>query len=123
MAYSQTLDVVQGDTLPQLTVTLRDANTAAPGKVLDPENPATWAVINLTGGTVALKLRVPGEAELKDTLAAFLTDAENGKATFLFNETTLDAAGTLEGEIEYTDADGGVQTVYDLIKLRIREQF
>jgi hypothetical protein len=123
MAYSHTLDLVQGDTNPQLTLTLRDANKAAPGKALDAENSDTWAVIVLTGGTVKLKLRLQGEEAVKDTLNGVLTDPENGRATFLFNPTTLDTVGTLEGEVEFTDPEGRVQTVYDLIRLRVRAQF
>jgi hypothetical protein len=32
-------------------------------------------------------------------------------------------AGDYEGEIEITFADGQVQTVYDLLKFKIREDF
>lgn len=123
MAYSHTLDLVQGDNLPQLTVTLRDSNKAAPGKTLDPEDSSTWAVINVTGGSAKLKLRVQGSPDVKESLNGAITDGPNGQMTFLFSDTTLDAVGTLEGEIEYTDADGGIQTVYDLIRLRVRAQF
>ena len=38
MAYSSTLNLVTGDTLPELTFTLKDSNTAAAGKTLDVEN-------------------------------------------------------------------------------------
>ena len=123
MAYSYTLDLVQGDTLPQLTMTLRDANMAAAGKVLDPEDSSTWAPINITGGTVRLKLRVAGAQEVKETLVGFATDAATGQVTFVFTDTTLSDVATLEGEIEYTDANDDIQTVYDLIRLRVRAQF
>ena len=123
MAYSHTLDLVQGDTLPQLTITLRDSNTAAPGKTLDAEDSSTWAVVNLTGGSVKLKLRVLGEATVKETINGILTDAANGQVTFAFTATTLDEVATLEGEIEYTTSDASIQTVYDLIRLRVRAQF
>ena len=123
MGYSHTLDLVQGDMNPQLTVTLRDSNKAAPGKQLDAEDSSTWAVIDITGGSVNLKLRTQGETVIKETLDGIITDAANGQVTFLLSETTLDATGTLEGEIEYTDADARPQTVYDLIRLRVRAQF
>ena len=35
MAYSDTLNLVTGDTLPELTFTLKDSNTAAAGFILD----------------------------------------------------------------------------------------
>jgi hypothetical protein len=42
MAYSETLNFVTGDTLPALTLTLKDKNSAASGSTLDPDNSATW---------------------------------------------------------------------------------
>lgn len=123
MAYSQTLELVQGDTNPQITVTLRDSNSAAPGKVLDDADPATWATINITGGSVRLKLRMLGSTTVKDTLDGTIADPANGIATFLLNPTTLDTAGIMEGEIEYTDASDRVQSVVDLLKIKVREQF
>ena len=123
MAYSHTLDLVQNDTNPQLTVTLRDANKAAPGKVLDESDSSTWAVIAITGGQVRLKLRVQGAAEIKETLNGNITDGANRQATFLLQPTTLYTVGTLEGEIEFEDAEGNVQTVYDMIRIRVRAEF
>ena len=123
MAFSHTLDLVQGDTNPQLTVTLRDSNKAAAGKILDAENPDTWARIDASGGSVSLKLKIQGADEIKETLLGVLTDAPNGVVTFLFGNETLDTVGTLEGEIEYTDINNRKQTIYDLIRLRVRAQF
>ena len=48
MAYSETIKLVTGDTEPMLTITLRDANTAAPGQTLDENDSNTWAPIDLT---------------------------------------------------------------------------
>ena len=123
MAYSETLYLVQGDTLPQLKVTIRDQNTAAPGKTLDPEDQSTWAKVDLTGATVRMKVREVGGTTIKDTLIGNLTDAVNGEVVFLFDSDTLDTSGTFEAEIEYTATNGSIQTVYDLIKLQVREQF
>ena len=52
MAYSSTVKLVVGDTLPELNFTLKDSNTAATGKTLDEEDNTTWAPVNLTGGSV-----------------------------------------------------------------------
>ena len=54
MAYSETLNLVTGDTLPELTFTLKNSHAASTGKVLDPEDSTTWAPINVTGGSVRL---------------------------------------------------------------------
>jgi hypothetical protein len=35
----------------------------------------------------------------------------------------LDTAGSFEGEIEITFADGTVQTVYDRLRFKVREEF
>ena len=35
----------------------------------------------------------------------------------------LDTAGTFTGEIEVTYADGGIQTVYDQLKFKVREDY
>jgi hypothetical protein len=123
MAYSETIYLVQGDTLPQLKVTVRDRNEAAAGKVLDPEDQSTWALVNLTGSTVRLRIREIGGTSVKSTLIGNNTNPLIGEVVFLFDASTLDTAGVFEGEIEYTSGTGGIQTVYELIKLQVREQF
>jgi hypothetical protein len=123
MAYSETIYLVQGDTLPQLKITVRDRNEAATGKVLDPEDPSTWALVNLTGSTVRLRIREVGGTSVKSTLIGNNTNPAIGEVVFLFDQTTLNTAGVFEGEIEYTSQTGGIQTVYELIKLQVREQF
>jgi hypothetical protein len=123
MAYSETLYLVQGDTLPQLKITVRDRNEAAAGKVLDLEDSSTWALVNLTGSTVRLRIREVGGTTIKSTIIGNNTNPTIGEVVFLFDQTTLNTAGVFEGEIEYTSSTGGVQTVYELIKLQVREQF
>ena len=123
MAYSQTLNLVTGDTLPELTLTLKDSQDAASGKVLDTEDSSTWAPINVTGATVRLRIRELGSSTVKSTLTCTVTDGANGKVATNFPTGTLDTAGTFEGELEITFASGGIQTVYDLIKLKVRSDF
>lgn len=123
MAYSDTLNLVAGDTLPELTFTLKDSNTAASGSTLDPNNSATWAPIDVTGATVRLRIRELGSTTVKSTLNCTVSDGTGGKVITDFPAGTLDAAGTFEGEIEITFASGGIQTVYDLVKLKVRGDF
>ncbi len=123
MAYSDTLKLVAGDTLPELTLTLRDSNAAAAGQTLDANNSATWAPIDVTGATVRLRLRELGSTTVKSTLTCSITNGIGGKVATNFPTGTLDSSGTFEGEIEITFASGGVQTVYDLIKLQVRSDF
>lgn len=123
MAYSDTLNLVTGDTLPELTFSLKDSNTAAPGLVLDENNSDTWAPVNVTGATVKLRLRELGGTTVKSTLTCTITDGAAGKVATDFPEGTLDTAGTFEGELELTFANGGKQTVNDLIKFKVRSDF
>ena len=123
MAYSDTINLVSGDTLPELTFTLRDSNTAASGQVLDPDDNNTWAPINVSGATVKLRIRELGSSTIKSTLTCAVTDGTNGKVATDFPSGTLDTAGTFEGEIEVTFASGGIQTVFDLIKFKVRSDF
>jgi len=123
MAYSQTLQLVTGDTLPELTFTLKDSNTAASGLTLDQNNSATWAPINVTGATVKLRLRALGSTTVKSTLTCSITNGSAGKVATDFPAGTLDTAGTFEGELELTFPNGGKQTVHDLIKFKVRSDF
>lgn len=123
MAYSQTLKLVTGDTLPELTFTLKDSQTAASGQTLDENNSDTWAPINVTGATVKLRLRELGSTTVKSTLTCTVTDGSGGKVATDFPAGTLDTAGTFEGELEITFSGGGVQTVHDLIKFKVRSDF
>ena len=123
MAYSDTLNLVTGDTLPELTFTLKDSSTAAAGVTLDQNNSNTWAAINVTGATVKLRLRALGSTTVKSTLTCTVTDGQAGKVATDFPEGTLDTAGTFKGELELTFPNGGKQTVNDLIKLKIRSDF
>lgn len=122
MAYSETVKFVTGDSLPEVTVTLRDSNTAAAGKTLDPNDNSTWAPINLTGASVKLRIREVGSDTIIKTLTMTITDAANGKAATDF-PSTFTTAGVFEGEVEITFSTGGVQTIYDLIKFNVRSDF
>ena len=123
MAYSSTIKLVVGDTLPELNFTLKDSNTAAAGKTLDAEDNTTWAAINLTGSTVRFRIREVGSTSVLSTITATITSAANGQVTVAFPNSTWTTAGTFEGEIEHTTSGGGIQTVQDLIKFQVRDDF
>ena len=123
MAYSDSIKLVVGDTLPELNFTLKDSNTAAAGKTLNVEDSTTWAAVNLTGGSVKLRIRKVGTTTVLSTITAAITSAANGEVTISFPSGTWTAAGTFEGEIEYTTSAGGIQTVQDLIKFNLRDDF
>lgn len=123
MAYITTIDLVQGDQLPEIEITLKDSNTADTGLTLDPDDPATFAPLDLTNGSVRMRVRQVGQTTLIDTILGTVTDAAAGKVVFVFDSDTLDTTGVLEGEIEFTDSGSRTQTVVDLIKFKVRSQF
>lgn len=123
MAYLTTIDLVQGDQLPEIEMTLKDSNTAAAGVVLDTDDPTTFAALDLSSGSVRMRVRTVGQTGLIDTLLATVTSPTDGKVTFIFDSDTLATTGVLEGEIEFTDSAGRTQTVVDLIKFKVRSQF
>mgnify|MGYP002630633130 FL=1 len=123
MAYSNTLKLVVGDTLPELTFTLKDSNTAAAGYTLDADDSTTWAAIDLSNGTVKLRIRKIGSTTVASTISATLSDPTNGVCILAFPAGTWTEAGTFEGEIEFTKSDGNIQTVQDFIKFKVREDF
>ena len=123
MAYLTTINLVQGDQLPEIEVKLKDSNTAASGAILDADDPATFAALDLTGGTVRMRVRTVGQTALIDTLIGTITNASAGVVAFVFDADTLSASGVIEGEIEFTDSSSRTQTVVDLIKFKVRSQF
>ena len=122
MSYSATIPLVEGDTLPVLYLNLKDSNSAAVGQILDESDPNTWQPINLANSTVRLKIREVGSTTIKTTITGSVTDAVNGRVAFQWNSQALNAAGVYEAEIEMENSSG-IQTVYDLIKLRVRSDF
>ena len=123
MAYLTTIDLVQGDQLPEIQIILKDSNTAASGAILDADDPTTFAALDLTGGSVRMRVRTVGQTSLIDTLVGTITNASGGVVVFVFDSDTLAASGVIEGEIEFTDSSSRTQTVMDLIKFKVRSQF
>ena len=122
MAYSDTVNMVTGDTLPQLNFSLKDSSTAASGKQLDEFDSTTWAPLALNGASVTLRVRAVGSTTILKTVTCSLVgDGSSGQVTA--DLTAFDQAGTYEGELEITFSGGGKQTVYDLIKFKVRSDF
>ncbi len=125
MAFYDTIKLVAGDDKPEINFTLKDRNTPAPGLILDPDDPNTWAVIDITDPTINVKFRALGTTTILDTLVcvkeAPFTD---GKCFMVWNLTTLDVpAGIYEGEIEIVYSDGRIHTLFDKLKFKVRGDF
>lgn len=109
---AEKIKMVQGDTKPALVCVLTDETTGA--------------ALPITGATVVLKFRAVGAAELTATVTGSVTDGANGQCVFYPASAPAmlqGEPGDYEGEIEITFADGTVQTVYDLLKFKVREDF
>ena len=124
MAYFETINLVQGDTKPQLNFTLRDSKTAASGKTLDEDDSSTWAAIDITGYSIELKFRALNSTSVLFTESLGITTAADGTCYMIWPANSLDIeAGIYEGELQLTDGNSRVQTVYDKLKFKVREQF
>ena len=121
-SYSQTIKLVQGDSKPNLVVTVADSSAARSGAILDSEDPSTWAPIDISGASVSMFVREVGGSSLKATLNGTISDGPNGVVVFTYTTSTWDAVGVFEGEVQITFSDGGIQTVQKFIKFIVREQ-
>lgn len=104
------IKLVQGDTYPQIRLTLTDEVSGDP--------------INLQGATVTLHFRATGgDAPLFSRTAIINPQTANtGSAIIAWAEGDLDIdAGDYEGEIEiFWESTGARQTIYDLLKFKVR---
>ena len=107
-----TLYFVQSDTLPQIKLTLTDEITSSPK--------------DLTNKSVSLHAKPAtgtGVAFTRPAIFQSPTDRTNGIAYIQWQDGDLNRpAGDYNAEIEiYDSATGGRETIYELIKLVIRE--
>ncbi|MCC7202439.1 MAG: BppU family phage baseplate upper protein [Nitrospirae bacterium] len=102
---SSTYQFVAGDTGSKLKVTCK--------------NDADNSIIDLTGATVKLKWKDSGGALQTKTMTV-LTPATNGQAEYQFASGEL-FAGTMNFEVEITDAGSKVIRCLDLIIGKVRE--
>jgi hypothetical protein len=103
------IKLVKGDNRPYIRLVLKDVDG----------NP-----IDLTDSTVRVYFREAGSTTVLSTILCTLIDGGvNGVITFNFPGNTLDVdPGLYEGEIEI-DFGGETQTVYDVLKFNVRDQF
>jgi hypothetical protein len=106
---TDTIKLVSGDNRPYIKLTLKDADGVP---------------INLDATTVRIFFRATGTDVILSTIVCNLIDGGvNGQCSFNFPGSTLDVpAGPYEGEIEI-DFGAERQTVYDVLRFQIREQF
>lgn len=107
---SDVIKLVQGDTRPQLRVTLTDDNTGL--------------AIDISGSTCRMFFREVGESGILDTLNGVITSGINGQVVFSWNPNTLAGAeGDYEGEVQVTFPDDTIQSIYKPLRFRVRADF
>lgn len=133
---TSTIKLVQGDTKPPLVTSLSSQKINTTTGVLE------TTPLDISGSTVVLKLRqASNTANIIDIVdGALLVGYEmangyvissppynipgsGGRVIFNWNENSLSVPGDIQGEIEVTYSDQTVQSVYDIIKFKVREQF
>lgn len=107
---AQKIKLVSGDTRPYITLTLTGEDGVTP--------------IDITDATVAVAFRAAGTTLVLSTLACTALTPLEGICRFNFPSPALDVpAGNYEGEVEITFSDLSKQTIYDILKFSVREQF
>jgi len=108
--------LVQGDTGPQLRITITREDTGLP--------------VDLSSATSVFKFRRVGTETVLTTLTsvAGTEDATNGICLFVWNTGDLDIdPGRYEAEIEVTfqvpEAPDEIETVYETVQFILREDF
>mgnify|MGYP006285657137 CR=1 FL=1 len=106
------IKLVKDDNLPEVTLTLTDTNTGSP--------------IDLSASTTSVNVyfRAVGSTTVLSTLACSkVSGGADGVVKFYFPGSALNvASGPYEGEIEI-NFNGLKQTVYDVLKFKVREDF
>ena len=125
MAYYDEIQVVANDTKPEVNLTLKDANTAATGLTLDPDDSSTWAPIDISDPIIRVKFRALGGSSILDTMTCIkVAPFTDGACYMPWGATPLAvAAGTYEGEIELTYTTGAIWTLFDRLKFKVRADF
>lgn len=109
---TERIRLVRNDTRPAIVCVITDNTTGEP--------------INITGATVLMKFRAAGEETLTATVTGAVTNGTAGQVAFYPASAPAMLAGDpgdYEGEIEITFPDSQVQTVYDLLKFKVRQDF
>ena len=122
------IKLVRHDTRPQLITSLQDSST---GNAIDISAATTRLKFRAMGDTVNRAVLtatpIPGielEDGTIDNTGIYATAGKGGRCVFQWTAEALSGdAGDYEGEIEITFSDGSVQTVYDILKFKLREDF
>lgn len=109
---TERIKLVQGDTGPQIRLTLTEDSNDSP--------------IDLTGASVAVHFRAVGSDTVLFTRLAYIPplSAASGVCFLIWNTGDLNQEpGDYEAEVEVIRQTGERETVYELLKFRLRGDF
>lgn len=106
------IKLVQGDTGPQIRLNLTDTETGLP--------------TNLTGASVKLHFRAQDTETVLFSRSAFINpdEAATGRCYIEWAVGDLNVdEGNYEGEVEVVNATGVRETIYQILKFKVRKDF
>jgi hypothetical protein len=106
------IKLVRNDTRPAIVCTITDDTNGT--------------IVDISGCTINLFFRAVGSSTLQATVLGSVTDGLNGQVTFYpatSPEMLSGEAGDYEGEIQILFTDGSVQTLYETLKFKVRDDF
>lgn len=117
---ASTIRLVQGDDLPGVSFTIRDANRAAEGQEWDKKDSDTWRPVDLTGATVSAVVSDAGVSVQIDVVAVQVLDAAAGEVVLYLNDCVfINKAGRYDCEVTVS-FPMGQQTVYEMLSFDVR---
>lgn len=125
MNYTNTIELVQNDTLPDIKFTLKDSMEAATN-YLDPRDSDTWKPIDITNKKVYMKIRKYGDTTTIDEHLMIPIDSAAGKVLLRLpcDPKAFPEVGVYEGEVRIVnDGDCGEQTLTERFKFKVVEEF
>lgn len=122
--------LVQGDTRPQLILSLTDERTKLPIDLSGAQTTIRFLFREAGADTVKAIMPCYPVAGYQDPVTGdvsydppYDTAGVGGRAAMNWSADALDTAGEFEGEVEVTFGATGIQTAYEILKFTVREQF
>lgn len=125
MAYTETIELTQNDTLPTIRFFLRDSAEPV-GTYLDKRDPETWKPFDITHKKAYVAIREIGTDVVLSTHELIPIDSASGEVALVLpcDPKAFPNAGNFEGEVRIVnDFDCGELTLIDKLRFKIIEEF
>lgn len=117
---TETVKLIQGDAGPSIYMTLKDRNTG------DPSDPDSWDKLDLSEAstTIHVNVRVKGTTTIVDNAVCSKVGPTMPGQIIYVPSTTIMLSELALFEVEiYVDFNGAIQTIHELLNMRLTEQF